>query len=420
MAVSNPRTARLHDPALPAIADLLDEAVPVSVRVALGSQGISVLRADAVQVMWWPGERITVRYAADLGGRVEGRRQVVATSGAIPVGAAIVESHGTEVGVWTVPHDPALPGLAPATDGPTLRRLLCDLGASARAEPVARLRAYRPGRRAVVEVSGGGATTFLKLVSPKRVGALHQTHATLARHLPVPHSLGYDEELGLLAMEALPGVSLRRALETPAEPLPTPEVIDRLLDCLPAGAAMSPSRSARDRLARVAGLLIRLVPEEEDAIEALVSGIGQDSCARSVPVHGDLYEGQILVVGGAIAGLVDVETFGMGRAGEDQAAMIGHLSLWQQISTQPERTRRLGSRFLAEWDRRFDPTDLRRRAAAVILSLATGPFRVQSPAWPEETRRRIRLAESWLAGARRIGERSLTSGSWPSHGPAAS
>jgi hypothetical protein len=110
----------------------------------------------------------------------------------------------------------------------------------------------------------------------------------------------------------------------------------------------------------------------------------------------------------------------MGRAGEDQAAMIGHLSLWQQISAQPERTRRLGDRFLSAWDRRFDQGDLRRRAAAVILSLATGPFRVQRPAWPEETVRRIRLAESWVGSARLAGERSLTAGSSPSHGRAAS
>ncbi|HEX9642948.1 MAG TPA: aminoglycoside phosphotransferase family protein [Acidimicrobiia bacterium] len=416
MAVSNPRTARLRDPALPAVEDLLDGVVPASLQVALAAQGIRVLRAEAVQVTWWPGESITVRYDADLTGSLEGSRQVVAVSGRIPDGATIVETDVARVGVWVVPHDPALPGLAAATDEPTLRRLLDDLGVPSNDQPVPRLRAYRPGRRAVVEVSGGASSVFLKLVPPGEVRALHQTHGALAEDLPVPRSLGYDEGLGLLAMQALPGVTLRRALEIPTEPLPAPGLIDRLLDSLPAAAATSPTRSAADRLERITRLLRRLVPEEEGSLEELANAIGPELDARSVPVHGDLYEGQILVMSGTVSGLLDVETFGMGRAGEDQAAMIGHLSLWQQISAQPERTRRLGNRFLAAWDRRLDPVDLRRRAAAVILSLATGPFRVQRPAWPEETKRRIRLAESWMASARLAGERSLTAGSSPSHG----
>jgi hypothetical protein len=420
MAVSNPRTARLRDPELPAVEDLLDGGIPVSLQVALGSHGTRVLKAEVIQVTWWPGESITVRYAVDLNGSLEGRHQVVAVSGKVPDGAAIVETDEARVGVWVVPHDPALPGLAAATDGPTLRRLLHDLGAPSGDEPSARLRAYRPGRRAVVEVSGGASSVFLKLVPPREVRRLHQIHGTLAEHLPVPHSLGYDEGLGLLAMQALPGVTLRRALEIPTETLPAPDDIDRLLEGLPPTAATSRSKSAVDRLERITRVLRRLVPEEEDSLAELANAIGPEVDARSVPVHGDLYEGQILVMSGAVSGLLDVETFGMGRAGEDQAAMIGHLSLWQQISAQPERTRRLGDRFLSAWDRRFDQGDLRRRAAAVILSLATGPFRVQRPAWPEETVRRIRLAESWVGSARLAGERSLTAGSSPSHGRAAS
>jgi hypothetical protein len=35
----------------------------------------------------------------------------------------------------------------------------------------------------------------------------------------------------------------------------------------------------------------------------------------------------------------------------------------------------------------------------VILSLATGPFRVQSADWPEETAQRVSLASMWAASA---------------------
>jgi hypothetical protein len=42
---------------------------------------------------------------------------------------------------------------------------------------------------------------------------------------------------------------------------------------------------------------------------------------------------------------------------------------------------------------------LRHRVAAVVLSLATGPHRVQERAWPATTRRLVDLAENRLASA---------------------
>jgi hypothetical protein len=35
--------------------------------------------------------------------------------------------------------------------------------------------------------------------------------------------------------------------------------------------------------------------------------------------------------------------------------------------------------------------------AAVLLGLATGPFRVQQPDWPARTAARLTLAERWAA-----------------------
>lgn len=46
------------------------------------------------------------------------------------------------------------------------------------------------------------------------------------------------------------------------------------------------------------------------------------------------------------------------------------------------------------FDERVDPTELRLRAAAVIISLATGPFRGQEPDWQWETLRMIASAEA--------------------------
>jgi hypothetical protein len=54
-----------------------------------------------------------------------------------------------------------------------------------------------------------------------------------------------------------------------------------------------------------------------------------------------------------------------------------------------------------------DPIDLRRRAAAMALMLATGPFRVQSATWPEDVAVRVAIAELWATSARRVDERTL-------------
>jgi len=46
-----------------------------------------------------------------------------------------------------------------------------------------------------------------------------------------------------------------------------------------------------------------------------------------------------------------------------------------------------------------DPVSLRLRTAAVVLGLATGPFRVQEANWPAVTERRIALSEEWVLSA---------------------
>ena len=71
------------------------------------------------------------------------------------------------------------------------------------------------------------------------------------------------------------------------------------------------------------------------------------------------------------------------------------------MSRNPERVRTLGDDLLRLWDTMLDPVDLRRRTAAMIVSLAAGPFRVQSAAWPSEVEQRVTLAESWIESADR-------------------
>lgn len=415
MAALDPRTTQLADPKLPALGILLGGGVPEPLQLAASTLGDEIVSAEPIQVTWRPGTSVTVRYRATTRNysRAESD-QFVAISGRIPKGAIRVARKGVAIGVWRVPHDPALPGLASALDGARASELLADLGASS-AEVTTRLRAYRPGRRAVVEVAGSAHSIYLKLVRPGRVEELHRHHRRLASHLPVPHAFGFARDLGIVALQTLPGMTLRAALEDPGAALPDPSHLLGLLGNLPTPDASLPTNpSPIERAPEVATLLRCLVPALAPRLARLLDLLGEDRDER-VPVHGDFYEAQLMVESGLISGLLDLDTVGWGRRADDLATMIGHLSLWQTLSSQPERVRQYGQSLLRLADRFLDPADTRRRVAAVVLSLATGPFRVLLPNWPEETAKRIDLADRWAGSAYRVGKTHLMHASRRSH-----
>jgi hypothetical protein len=61
---------------------------------------------------------------------------------------------------------------------------------------------------------------------------------------------------------------------------------------------------------------------------------------------------------------------------------------------QEARVHELIRRWVPVFDARVDPTQLRLRSAAVIISLATGPFRGQEPDWQRETATMVASAEA--------------------------
>ena len=363
-------------------------------------------------VTWWPGTSIAVTYSADVavhGAPVEAH-EFVAVSGSIPEGALMISDGADAVGVWRLPNDPALPGLAACLDPERAGDVVADLGGSAGAAATT-LRAYRPGRRAVVAVSGTAPGLYFKVVRPDRVEALHRRHRALPDALPVPHSLGFDRRLGILALEALPGRTLRRALEGDGAHLPDPSAVVALASELPPPSDDRSAPSPIERAGALAVLLERVAPEETGRLARLLEMIGDDDVSDRVPCHGDYYEAQILVEGDQIAGLLDVDTYGWGRPADDPATMLGHLAVWARLSSHPDRVNRYASGLLRAWDTVCDAGDLRRRVAAVILGLATGPFRVQRADWPGETSDRIALAERWVESSVRVDERHLIAGS---------
>ena len=417
------RAPARHDPfedALPGFDELLIAPVPGPMTALYRLAGSRIRSSSRIQATWRPGRRLTVRYrVVASAGSLAGSRDVVAVAGELPAGAIEIEGADGAVGLWVVPDDPHLPGLRSALDPPTVRRLLGDLGFPDEVVNC-RLRAYRPGRRAVVEVKAERSSLFLKVVPPAEVLGLHERHRHLSGSVAVPDSLGLAANLGIVAMTALPGTDLRSVLRNGSQQMPGARALCAMIARLPEPHRDWMATSPIDSVRSVADLLVRLVPEERDRLNRIVSDIGVESDADRVPVHGDFHEAQILVDGQRPVGLIDVDTYGWGRRADDASTMLGHLHLLAPGCSDPSRVLDLARSLNRRWDASLDPVDLRMRTAAVVLGLATGPFRVQRPNWREETVARIEVAERWVESACVVDERSLIPASAGSHTDAGS
>ncbi len=170
---------------------LLGEPAPQLWGAALGPLGGRLRTLTPSTVTLRPDGAATVRWSAAVDwtdGRTTTESLAATTGAEVPPGAAVVEGPGPDgrpvaVGLWRWPLDPALPGLAWAASAAAtairLRALDIDAGS-----PRLRLRAYRPGRRAVVEVNAPGGRWFLKVVRPAALPGLVARHEALAAAVP--------------------------------------------------------------------------------------------------------------------------------------------------------------------------------------------------------------------------------------------
>ncbi|MGE2727062.1 phosphotransferase family protein [Mycolicibacterium pulveris] len=390
----------------PALDLLLGPHAPDVLTAALAEYGgelehlqpghVNVRPSGAATVMYWTvvrradGSRTTEILAATTGGH-------------IPAGAAVVAGEHlgapVEVGIWRWPQDPALPALAAAADP----GVLCGLGLSATDVSDVQVRAYRPAQRAVLELHDGHRTWFLKVLRPSAVAQVRARHDLASPHLPVPPVAACTGD-GLIVLPEAPGTPLRDVLADGGE-LPPPDALEALLDALPAElAAMPPRRSHLELVDEHAAALRWAAAGEADVLAELAELVDalhtvEHETGPVVPVHGDFYEGQLLTGGGRITGLVDLDTAGAGERIDEWAMLLAHLSGLDLEDRWHPTAGRYATEVLAHADRRVAPRQLRQRTAAALLGLATGPFRVQHPQWPEHTVARIELAKKWLASA---------------------
>ncbi|MDR0959385.1 MAG: aminoglycoside phosphotransferase family protein [Propionibacteriaceae bacterium] len=338
--------------------------------------------------------------------------------------AKLFAQNGVQAACWFYPNDPDLPGLAHASDPVAMSQLLRRCGlpeeGSAPEDLTITLIRYRPRRRAVLRCrTASGVTVYVKACRESDVERIRVRHEILtAAKVPCPKVLVTTDDY-LLVLTELSGHPLSKAIFDESRPV-TAQGLLTLLDSLPHDVMRLERRPPwASSVRHYASVVSARLPSEERRLNHLAQYISTALAPLPLgeePTHGDFYEAQIYVNDGQVTGLLDIDTVGPGRRADDLACLLAHLACIQRMdAAQTERVRRLARGWMAAFDSRVDPWELRLRAAGVAISLATGPFRSQEPQWERETKRMIDIADGFVKQAVQIGGPRVTG---RPHGPA--
>lgn len=328
---------------------------------------------------------------------------------------------------WIHPHDPMLPALAVAIDDLKVSKFW---GHGEILKQLSTI-AYRPLRRAVLRatfISRGPLrierTIFLKVGRPEASAALLARHQLMEQsNVPVPRVLipemANESLLGIVALEQAQGeglsVVLRRAdqsqktdnagaqVANPKLMLPVPEQFIALLDELPEAIMGLPARPAwSDGLHRYARAAILALPQHRQRIRVLQEQIelflGSSDRGKLVPTHGDFYVANILLKGGNISALLDLDSLGPGYRVDDLACFLGHLAILPTIGQKNLSAVGALESYGEVFERTVDPLALWARSAAVALTLIAGA-RTAGTQWVAAAEARLQVAEELLARA---------------------
>ncbi|MCC9192717.1 phosphotransferase [Arthrobacter sp. zg-Y916] len=320
--------------------------------------------------------------------------------------------NGTPLSLWLHPYDPLLPSLAWALDpGQAAARIFERPQLTADGAGL-RLAAYRPLRRAVVHAAVPGQNAYIKVLQLGQEKELILRHRLLAGTavpaaglVPPPGAAGTWPG-GAVVLSELHGAPMLRALESGAAP--GPEELSGLLDQLPEAALSLKRRPAWSERARAYGRSAAAVlPGQAGRISAMARKIEELTAALDpgpvVPVHGDFYEGNLLVDGGRITGVLDVDGMGPGHRVDDLACFTGHLAVLAELAPGSAL-----EQALADYRQGFDaaaaaagssPEALAARAAGVALSLVPGA-RAGRLTRAENAAARLEAAAKLLSGSR--------------------
>ncbi len=406
-----------------AIALLRSEAPGALLRDALASAGWTLVSWRPGSVHHRPGAGVTgvfpIEVRAEAGPRRRGRGASAAapshaciTTAPLPrsaEGVAVFHRRGGDaLSVWTHPHDPLLPGLPMALDTARVTRHAFGPGHDP-AATVLELRSYRPLRRAVVLAGNEREYRYLKVLRRQGAAQLAERHRMLqAAGVPVPMLAG-DPVQDVVVMHPAPGEPLAELLMRDGAAAVDPRALVRLLSSLPRDVLALPVRTpwatrvrdygegAAAALPAQAGRIRRLAGAIDDAVRSTDAG-------PLVPTHGDFYEGNLLMTGGTVSGLLDVDALGPGRLVDDVACFLGHAAVLPGLHAGYVHVPDAVRRFTLAFDEHVDPVALRSRAAAVSLTLVAGARRhAGDDGDTDEALSRLAVAEQFLADAHALG-----------------
>jgi hypothetical protein len=350
-----------------------------------------------------PGSSTTATYAATVDWPTGRREELLGASARVGGrrgndDRAVVFGDGDrEVAVWLYPDDPDLPGLRRAASVTEVGTMLAEhqlVSSPPPPEAVSlQMISYRPRRRAVLKVTlagpAGGQTYFVKVLREVAVAPTLERHRLLlGAGFPAPAVAAITPDFCLVLPEVT-GRPLAEALFDEAMPCSAESLIG-LLDAMPPAVVALPRRPPwSDGIASYAEMIASALPAAVPQLTWLVNQITTGLAGIPLgnePTHGDFHEGQVFVSGGVITGVVDIDTIGPGRRADDLACLLAHLSTVQGMSVeQAIGLNRLVNLWAPVFEARVDPIELRLRAASVVVSLATGPYRAQQPQWESET-----------------------------------
>jgi aminoglycoside phosphotransferase (APT) family kinase protein len=403
----------IDDPLLPAAEHLTGPFAADVLRPAVEHAGGSLLSYRCTQVQYRPGHDLVAQFRTEVDWSDGKRRRetiFAATTRTGPPGGSVVVTAETPwddltVGVWRWPFDPQLPALESVLQSPAehLARLgILEQGAALDVDVVA----YRPTDRAVLRVRTPRSNWYLKVVRPAGTPEIVSRHRLLFDHgLPVPEVVAADPEQGWMLISELAGPTLRHLIKTDAESWIEPGSFRGLIVAL--ASVDDISRPAfRSRLADApyhASLLQTVLPEARDLLDPLADFLLQESeRALTRPrgfVHGDLHESQLIVADGRITGLLDIDEAGMGDPIDDLAVPVAHLRHRALTAPNGERIDRFVDGVVGACAGDHHPHDIAAGAVAVLVALATAPFRRQSDDWRERVMSVLELAHRQLPPA---------------------
>jgi len=312
------------------------------------------------------------------------------------------------VAVWLYPSDPALPALRTVTDVPSASIVLANLGIPSVPTAVDVV-SYRPGRRAVVRVDSPTQRLFLKVVEPGKAESISERHELFrSSGLPVPRLLGWSPD-GVVGMTGLPGIEAQSAVRLIRNHGAFLDQLEFLCTLLAAVPAVNTARASLFH--RLDWYVDRLTERLPDHSERVVE-VGREIASRGkegydfeytpVTIHGDLHLGQLFVdtdVPSDIAGILDIDTAGVGDPADDAGAFYAHLiALGDSLDERPDSSGAecyaLAEAWLSRWRRnRNAGFDSRARAIAAthLLGHALQP---RSPDPLAASRRLLERAHS--------------------------